>query len=214
MIDLALIAPVRAYCDALGAVLAHEPEFRVVAQASSFLEAVAAIEQKRPAVTLIDFAVADFLGVLVAVHRAAPGTILVGFGIEPSRDHSELVVRAAEVGMTGLIDRDQPVEELARAVRLALRGESSCSPRVAALLLHAMKRHPDPPQSPRPPGPSLTPREQVVAELVSRGLTNRQIASRLVVGESTVKTHVHAILSKCGVAHRSEIVLVADSRSG
>jgi DNA-binding NarL/FixJ family response regulator len=208
VIDIALIAPVRAYRDALGTVLSHDPEFRIVAEATSFVDAVAAIAPRHPAVTLIDFAVAEFIGVLSAVHRAAPGTILVGFGIEPSRDHSELVVRAAEVGMTGLIDSDQPLEELARAVRLALRGESSCSPRIAALLLSAMKRHPDPPRVPRVgTGPALTPRESVVAELVCRGLTNRQIASHLVVGESTVKTHVHAILTKLGVTQRSEIML-------
>ena len=207
MTDVALIAPVRAYRDALAAAFASESEFRIVAQATSFVDAVSSIAPRYPPVTLIDFAVADFLWVLGAVRRAAPRTLLVGIGIQPRRDHSELVIRAAEAGLTGFLDADQPMEDVLQAVRLALRGESSCSPRIAALLLASMQRRPEPPTSlgTLPSATALTPREAIVAELVGLGLTNRQIASRLIVGESTVKTHVHSILAKLGVDHRTEI---------
>ncbi len=207
MIDIALIVPVRAYRDALATALDSHDDFRVVAQENAHADTLAAIVRHPPAVTVVDFAVADFLGVLTAVQRIAPACALVGFGIEPRRDHSELVVRAAELGLAGFIDADQPLEDIPRAVRLALRGESSCSPRIAALLLAAMQRHPEPPR--HPAGAiatvALTPRELIVAELVARGLTNRQIAAHLIVGESTVKTHVHSILAKVGVTRRSEI---------
>jgi two-component system nitrate/nitrite response regulator NarL len=214
MIDIALIAPVRAYRDALAAALASDSDLRIVVQATSFVDAASSIAPRYPPVTLIDFAVSDFLLVLGAVHRAAPGTLLVGIGIEPRRDHSELVIRAAEAGLRGFLDADQPLEDMVEAVRLALKGESSCSPRIAALLLASMQRHPGPPRSPGllSPTAALTPREAIVAELVGLGLTNRQIASRLVVGESTVKTHVHSILMKLGVAHRTEILIAGTAR--
>jgi two-component system, NarL family, nitrate/nitrite response regulator NarL len=213
MIEIAIIAPVRAYRDALADALASDSEIRVVARGTSVVDAVASIGPRHPAVTLIDFAVAELVKVLSALHRASPRTLIVGFGIETRRDHSELVVRAAEVGLSGFIDADQPLMDIVQAVRLALRGESPCSPRIAALLLAAMQRHSEPPRSPGvpPPASALTPRESVVAELVCLGLTNRQIASRLVVGESTVKTHVHSILAKLGVAERGEIVISTGS---
>jgi two-component system nitrate/nitrite response regulator NarL len=209
MFEVVLVAPVRAYREAFSLAFGRDPDIRIVAHASSFSEAVSAIAPRHPAVTLIDFAIADFLSVLASAKRAAPSTLTIGFGIEPRRDNAERVVRAAEAGLAGFIDADQPIEDVVGAVRLALRGESSCSPRVAAILLHAMRAHPEPPHNPGPAAASavLTPRERVVADLASRGLTNRQIAARLVVGESTVKTHVHSVLAKLGVTHRSEIML-------
>lgn len=216
MTDVALIAPVRAYRDALAASLASDSEFRIVAHARSFADAVSSLEPCFPRLTLLDFTVADFLPVLAAVRRAAPRTLIVGIGIEPCREHSEFVLRAAEAGLTGFLDADQPVEDVVQAMRLALRGQSSCSPRVAAILLAAMQRHPESPTSRTDlhETAALTPREALVAELVGRGLTNRQIASRLVVEESTVKTHVHSILAKLGVAHRTEVALATTEYRG
>lgn len=206
MVDVVLVAPVRAYRDALAGAF-EQTEFRIVAHAGTYVEAVSCITPRHPAIALVDFALVELPALLQSVRRDAPRTRVVGFGIEASRDHSEAVVRAAEAGLAGFIDADQPVEDVISAVRLALRGQSSCSPRIAALLLQSMQRRPQPPAL---PGSStllvpLTPRECVVADLVSRGLTNRQIATRLVVGESTVKTHVHSILHKLSVTHRSEI---------
>ncbi|WP_353814988.1 LuxR C-terminal-related transcriptional regulator [Agromyces sp. SYSU T00266] len=216
MIDVALIAPVRAYRDALAATIAADSEFRIVVHAPSFADAVSSIVPHFPRVALLDFSVADFLVVLRSVRRTAPTTVLVGMGIEPCREHSELVVRAAEAGLAGFLDADQPIEDVVGAMRLALRGESSCSPRAASLLLAAMQRQPVAPiGGDAPPATAaLTPREALVAELIASGLTNRQIASRLVVEESTVKTHVHSILTKLGVAHRTDVMLAATEHAG
>lgn len=209
MIVLVLVAPVRAHRDALTAAFAADAEFRISGHARSFVEAATAIAPQHPTVTLVDFTIANVVAVLQAVRRAAPTTLMIGYGIEPGRDHADVVVRAAEAGLAGFVDVDQPVEDIITAVRLALSGQSSCSPRIAALLLQAMQQHPEPPRYPSLllAGPALTPRERVVAELVCRGLTNRQIASRLVVAESTVKTHVHSILAKLGITQRGEIAL-------
>ncbi|MFJ8112653.1 LuxR C-terminal-related transcriptional regulator [Streptomyces sp. NPDC096132] len=221
MIDLMLVLPVRAYRDALVAVLEAESGLRLVCQASTAAEALARLTPHEPAVALLDFGTADVLPLLCAIRRAAPATHLVGIGVGHDRPHAEAVVRAAEAGVAGFVDADQPLPDVVTAVRLAVRGESSCSPRIAALLLQAMRRRPAPPAMPAGlPGPSrlapdaagtrLTPRERLVAELAARGLTNRQISAHLVVGESTVKTHIHAILRELQLRRREEIVLSLD----
>ncbi len=210
MIEIALVAPVRAYREALAEAIRGLPEIHAVSHGADYVEAVAAIDPRQPAVALVDFAVPELLETLAQVRRHSPATLVLGLGIDAGRAHSESVIRAAEAGLVGFIDADQEIDDLVGCIRLALRGQSPCSPRIAALLLQAMRRRPTPPPQPdlaAPDGavPPLTPRERVVADLAVRGLTNRQIASQLVLGESTVKTHIHSILSKLGLRRREEI---------
>ena len=215
MIDIILIAPVRAYRDAVACAITAEPELRMVGQAATAAEALACMAPPPPAVALLDFGIDNMVAVLGSLRRTAPTTRLIAVGIGTGPAHAEAVVRAAEAGVSGFVDSDQPLSDVLQAVRLAVRGESSCSPRIAALLLQALRRRPAPPAMPRgghPPGPAqpaLTPRESLVTELAARGLTNRQIATRLVVGESTVKTHMHAALGKLGLTSRAELALTA-----
>lgn len=210
MIDIVLVAPVRAYRDGIATALGRLPEIGSVPHGPSYHEAVAEIAPRQPAIALVDFAVRDLLATLFSVRRLSPLTRILGLGIECSRAHSESVVRAAEAGLSGFIDADQPMADVVASVQLALRGQSPCSPRIAALLLQSMQHRPTPPPVPETTSSTsrhaaLTPRELVVADLAAKGLTNRQIAARLVLGESTVKTHVHSILRKLGLDHRGEI---------
>ena len=211
MIDLVLIAPVRAYRDALAMAIETDPTLELLAGVSSGPEALACMVPRQPTVALLDFSVDSVVPLMASLRRTAPSTRLVGIGISTGHGQSEAVVRGAEAGLAGFVDADQPLGDVLAAVRLAARGESPCSPRIAALLLQALQRRPEPPRMPhqlRGQGPTrLTPRELVVAELAERGLTNRQIASRLVLGESTVKSHVHAILAKLEVERRDQIAL-------
>lgn len=213
MIDVVLIAPVRAYRDAVATAMTVDPELRVVGQAGSGVEALACLAPPLPTVALLDFGIDDVVAVLASLRRTAPTTRLIAVGIGPSPAHAEAVVRAAEAGVTGFLDSDQPLSDVVDAVRLAVRGESSCSPRIAALILQALQRRPTPPAMPRgsrtsgPVGPRLTPRESLVADLAARGLTNRQIASRLMVCESTVKTHMHSALAKLGLTSRADLAV-------
>jgi DNA-binding NarL/FixJ family response regulator len=219
MIDVVLIAPVRAYRDALATAIAAEIELHLMAHAASGSEALARVSPRTPAVTLLDLGTEQALPCLTALHRSAPATRVIAIGVGPGPKQAEVVVKAAESGVAGFVDADQPLSDVVGAIHLAVRGQSSCSPRIAALLLHALQRRPGPSPLPVPASsaddaPTLTPRERVVAELVARGLTNRQIASRLVLGESTVKSHVHAILRKVGVERRDQIVLDTDLTVG
>jgi two-component system nitrate/nitrite response regulator NarL len=211
MIDIVLIAPVRAYRDALAKVINAEPGCELIAHAASGTEALARVSPRRPAVALLDFSTDEVLPVLLALRRSTPTTRLLAIGIRTGYDQAETVVLAAESGVHGFVDADQPLTDVVRAIRLTVAGQSPCNPRIATLLLQALRRRPAPPPLPHVPlavGHSpLTPRERAVAELAGRGLTNRQIATRLVLGEATVKTHVHSILRKLGVDRRDQIVL-------
>lgn len=211
MIDLVLIAPVRAYREALAMAIETDPTLQLLAGVSSGSEALACLVTRHPTVALLDFSLDSVVPVMASLRRTAPSTRLVGIGISTGQGQSEAVVRGAEAGLAGFVDADQPLGDVLAAVRLAAKGESPCSPRIAALLLQALQRRPEPPRMPyqlRGQGPTrLTPRELVVAELAQRGLTNRQIASRLVLGESTVKSHVHAILAKLELESRDQIAL-------
>jgi two-component system, NarL family, nitrate/nitrite response regulator NarL len=213
MIDVVLIAPVRAYRDAMASAITAEPELRMVGQAATGAEALACMTPPQPTVALLDFGIDNAIAVLGSLRRTAPTTRLIAVGIGSGPAHAEAVVRAAEAGVSGFVDSDQPLSDVLEAVRLAVRGESPCSPRIAALILQALQRRPAPPARPQgrhplgPAQPVLTPRESLVAELAARGLTNRQIAARLIVGESTVKTHMHAALSKLGLSSRVELAL-------
>ena len=209
MIEVVLIAPVRAYRDALSMAIRADVGFDLVAGVSTGSEALACMAPRQPNVALLDFAVENVIPLMGSLRRTAPVTRLIAIGICDGQRQAEAVVRGAEAGVAGFVDAEQPLDDILGAMRLAVRGESSCSPRIAALLLQALQRRPEPPRMPgRASAHSpamLTPRELVVAELAQRGLTNRQIASRLVLGESTVKSHVHSILHKLGLESRDQI---------
>ncbi|MGW6194760.1 LuxR C-terminal-related transcriptional regulator [Kribbella sp. NPDC055110] len=213
MIDVVLVAPVRAYRDAFASAITREPGFRVVGQAATGAEALACMAPPHPAVALLDFGIDNVVAVLESLRRTAPRTRIIAVGIGTGRGHAEAVVRAAEAGVTGFVDSDQPLTDVLDAVRLAVCGQSPCSPRIGAVILQALQRRPAPPVIPRASRPlatvqpHLTAREALVADLAARGLTNRQIAARLMVGESTVKTHMHAALGKLGLKSRADLVL-------
>jgi NarL family two-component system response regulator LiaR len=118
-----------------------------------------------------------------------------------------LPLRAAlQAGAIGYLLKDASADELARAIRAAYSGRATLSPDAVQALVNSANQPPM-------PGQDLTERELVVLELMVEGLNNTQIAGRLVVSPSTIKTHVSHILSKLGVASRSEAVALA-LRSG
>lgn len=113
-----------------------------------------------------------------------------------------LVQSALQAGAIGYLLKDVSADDLAQAIRAAHAGRSTLSPEAAQALVHAASQ---PPQ----PGLDLTERERVVLGLMVEGLNNTQIAGRLTVSPSTVKSHVSNILSKLGIASRTEAVAIA-----
>lgn len=113
-----------------------------------------------------------------------------------------LVQNALQSGAIGYLLKDVSADELAEAIRHAYAGRATLSPEAAQVLIEAANQ-------PRVPGCDLTVRERDVLALMVEGLNNTQIAAKLVVSPSTIKTHVSNILSKFGVASRSEAVALA-----
>jgi NarL family two-component system response regulator LiaR len=114
----------------------------------------------------------------------------------------ELVKSALEAGAIGYLLKDVSADELVRAIRSAHAGRATLSPEAAQALVHAASQPPT-------PGNDLTEREREVLALMIEGLNNTQIAGKLTVSSSTVKSHVSNILSKLGVASRTEAVTLA-----
>lgn len=210
MVTLMVVTPVRAHREALVLSFDTDPDLCVVYVAATLGDAVAGATRTQPAVTLVDFALAEVTTFLGALRRVAPGTRILGYGVGHASGAGQTVVSAARVGACGFVDVDQSLAEIRDAVRTVGGGEPYCSPRLAGLLLLALQA-----QGVGPPrnetsladcaASALTGRERIVAELVVAGLTNREIASRLVLGEATVKSHVHSILHKLGVSRRTEV---------
>ncbi|MBK9602775.1 MAG: response regulator transcription factor [Anaerolineales bacterium] len=114
----------------------------------------------------------------------------------------ELIKNALEAGAIGYLLKDVTADDLVRAIRAAQRGRVTLSPEAAQILVETANLPPV-------PGGDLTEREREVLVLMIEGLNNTQIAGRLTVSPSTIKSHVSNILSKLGVASRTEAVTLA-----
>jgi NarL family two-component system response regulator LiaR len=114
----------------------------------------------------------------------------------------QLVQQVLEAGATGYLLKNVGADDLAQAIRAARAGRATLAPEAAQALISRAKQGP-------PPGQELSPREREVLALMVQGLSNPDIADRLVVGRSTVKFHVSSILSKLGAASRTEAVAMA-----
>jgi len=123
-------------------------------------------------------------------------------------DLDDYVYGALRAGATGFLVKDTEPEELLQAVRVAARGDALISPSVTRRLIAEFAGRVRGPQ-PDPRVDALTEREREVMQLVAAGLTNDEIAARLVLAPSTAKTHVSRIMSKLGARDRSQVVVLA-----
>jgi len=114
----------------------------------------------------------------------------------------KIIKNALEAGAIGYLLKDVSADDLVRAIRAANAGRATLSPEVAQALVETANQPPA-------PGLDLTEREREVLALIVEGLNNTQIAGRLTVSSSTIKSHVSNILSKLGVASRTEAVTLA-----
>jgi two-component system nitrate/nitrite response regulator NarL len=197
MIRVFVVGEVRLYREGL-ATLLGQAGLEVVGTAADVASADAVLEDSSPEVVLLDVAVADGIATLRRLAERLPSVPVVAFGVTGSnRD----VVACAEAGARGYVTRDQTSDELVEVLEGAARGEAVCSPQIAAAL---MQRVAALAPSARGEGIQLTRRELEIAGLVEEGLSNKEIARRLVIEVATVKSHVHNILGKLEVRRRSD----------
>lgn len=197
------------------ALLDTQPDFSVLGTASDGAGAVSACRSLRPDVVLMDIRMPGTDGItatqqLTAAENPPKVLILTTFDLD------EYVFDALRAGASGFLLKDVTAERLFEAVRVVAAGEALLAPTVTRRLISEFARlRPQaaaggPAAAVRPSAlTALTPRETEVLRLVAEGLSNTEIAARLVVTEETVKTHVSRILAKLGLRDRTQAVVVA-----
>ena len=187
-------------------ILQADDDVEVVGEASDGAEAVHLAEQRSADVVLMDVRMSGMDGIeaterIVAAGLAAKVLILTTFDLD------EIVYDALRAGASGFLLKDAPEERLATAIRVVADGGSLFAPSVTRRLIEEFARHA--PTGPAPALAVLTARELDVLRLLSRGLTNHEIAVTLFVTENTVKTHVARMLMKLGIRDRVQAVILA-----
>jgi DNA-binding NarL/FixJ family response regulator len=192
------------------ALLGTQPDFTVVGTACDGAEAVRVCRELSPDVVLMDVRMPGMDG--IEATRLLAGT--AGEGprvlILTTFDLDHYVYDALCAGASGFLLKDATAERLFDAVRVVAAGEALLAPAVTRRLISEFARlRPRPDAPPAAALATLTPRETQVLRLVAAGLSNPEIAARLVVTEETVKTHVSRMLSKLGLRDRTQAVVTA-----
>jgi DNA-binding NarL/FixJ family response regulator len=194
------------------ALLDTQPDFTVLGTASDGSEAVRVCRELRPDVVLMDVRMPSLDGIeatrqLAGTGDGDPGPRVL---ILTTFDLDEYVFDALRAGASGFLLKDVTAERLFDAVRVVAAGEALLAPAVTRRLISEFTRlRPAKDAVPSAALGALTPRETEVLRLVAEGLSNPEVARRLVVTEETVKTHVSRILAKLGLRDRTQAVVAA-----
>lgn len=195
--------------DGFGMILDAQPDIEVVGGAADGREAIEMTRVLRPDVVLMDIRMPEVDGIeatrrLMADGGAAPRILML-----TTFDQNEYVYEAMKAGAGGFLLKDVRREELVNAVRVIASGDALLAPALTRRLIEDFVRRPPPGQAMPGALADLTERETGVLRLMARGMSNAEIAERLVVSEATVKTHVARILSKLGLRDRIQVVVMA-----
>src|SRR5438105_3337397 len=184
----------------LAAFLMASDDLELVGEASNGSEAVRACAETRPDVVLMDLVMPGMDGptAIREIHQSFPDVHVIALTSFPEED---LVQRALESGAISYLLKNIGADELAGAIRGANAGRSTLAPEAAQALIQRTRVQPQ--------AFDLTPREREVLGLMAKGLSNPEIAQRLVVGRSTAKFHVSSVLTKLGVSSRTQAVALA-----
>ena len=185
----------------LGTFLKAFDDLELAGEAESGAAAIRLCGEILPDVILMDMVMPDMNGAAAtrAIRQQFPQVQVIAL---TSFKEGDLVKNALEAGAIGYLLKDVSADELVQAIRAAYAGRATLSPEAAQALVETANRPPA-------PGLDLTERELEVLALMVEGLNNTQIAGRLTVSSSTIKSHVSSILSKLGVASRTEAVTLA-----
>jgi DNA-binding NarL/FixJ family response regulator len=185
----------------LGLMIETEANMRLLGVAASGSEALAVVAATRPQVLLLDIQMPDIDGITAAAQLRAAYPQLVILMLTSYTDDARIYA-AMRAGASGYLLKEMSGDALLGAIRAAARGEPQLHPRVARRLMERV-------MPPDDPLARLSAREQEVLRLIARGLSNKEIAAATALTEQTVKSYVREILSKLGVADRTQAALLA-----
>ncbi|HET6841321.1 MAG TPA: response regulator transcription factor [Candidatus Angelobacter sp.] len=183
----------------IGTVINNQPDMLLVAEASSYQEAIQQFRKHRPDVTLMDLRLPDRSGIetMIAIRAEFPESRVI---MLTTFDGDVEIQRALEAGARGYMLKDMPPKELVEAVRQVHAGKKQIPPSVAAQLMEHLGAE------------DLTKREIEVLQQVAGGNRNRDIAEKLFITEETVKVHLKHIMEKLGASDRTQAVAIGVRR--
>jgi NarL family two-component system response regulator LiaR len=200
MIRIVLVDDHAVVREGLRFLLEQQPDMKVVGEGKDGAQGIALVTSLLPDVVLLDLLMPRMDGITAVreMKRLTPSTHII---MLTSYYEDDQIFGAIKAGALSYLLKDASPEELVEAVRAAAHGEGILHPQVAAWVLREMQQ--------RSPLQELTTRELEVLTLIARGRSNAEIATELVIGEGTVKTHVSNILTKLHLADRTQAAIYA-----
>ncbi len=194
--------------DGFGMILDAQPDIEVVGDAENGRLGVELCRRTRPDVVLMDIRMSVLDGIeatrlIVSSECDTKVLVLTTFDLD------EYVYAAIRAGASGYMLKDTPAKELVAAVRVIAQGDALLSPSVTKRLIDEFASRPEPDAVIAALPDDLTEREREALELLAHGLSNREIAAKMYIGEATAKTHVSRLLTKLGVRDRVQAVVLA-----
>jgi len=186
-------------------IVESQPDMQVVGEAADGNEAIDLVRRERPDVVLMDIRMPHVDGIQATreVAGIARVVILTTFELD------EYVFDALAAGASAFLLKAAPPEDLIKAIRVVAQGEALLAPSVTKRLIEEFARRPEPPARRARGLETLTDREREVLKEVARGFSNAEIAARLHVSETTIKTHVAHMLDKLELRDRVQAVILA-----
>lgn len=199
--NLVIFTPVRLFGEALGGALSGIGDVSVRAVCHAVDEVSRTVLEALPDLVLYDVTGDHAFSEVRAVAEAVPDVPIIAIALD---EKASAVIACADAGVAGYVPRDVSIGDLDELMRMTLRGEASCHPKMVACLMRELKRRKGVAEP--EDAEALTRRESEVLHLVGRGLANKEVATALHLSVSTIKAHLHNIFAKLQVRGRSEAI--------
>jgi DNA-binding NarL/FixJ family response regulator len=191
----------------LALIIGAEPDMEVAGEAADGREALARCRELQPDIALLDIRMPGLDGLEVA-RRLLRDQPAIHVAMLTTFDLDSYLYEALKIGVSGFFLKDDPAEQIVAGIRAVIAGAALLAPSLTQRVVATYVRGPAP-GSVASELENLTPRELEVLGLLARGLSNAEIAERLILGDATVKTHVSRIFAKLGLRDRAQAVVLA-----
>lgn len=190
-------------------ILNAQPDFEVVGEADDGRAAVELCRRVRPDIVMMDIRMPEMDGIEATRLIVEDDTLETDVLVLTTFDLDDYVYAAVRAGASGYLLKDTPPKDLLAALHVIADGDALLSPSVTRRLIEEFARQPEVEMLTSPQLADLTERELEVLRLLAAGLSNREIAAALYIGDATAKTHVSRVLAKLGVRDRVQAVVLA-----